>query len=156
MAIVGGSHDPSSSAGRMWTFADLLSQMPQAIPEVPVPFWQPKIVDGEVYFQFTKEELEKSTKPFRFAMVLKFLRQRPSLDRIHGFIHSRWGVMHQHVVSAMWKAQHVFIRFFHEDDFLKALLRESCDIAGIGYWPFQWSIDFNEDFKPALVPIWII
>lgn len=33
--------------------------------------------------------------------------------------------------------------------------RESCDVDKIGYWPFQWTTDFNKDSKPAFVPVWI-
>ncbi|XP_040994284.1 uncharacterized protein LOC121240822 [Juglans microcarpa x Juglans regia] len=53
-----------------------------AILDVNIPLRQPKHVEGEVFVQFTKEELDRSAVPFRFSLVLKFLRQRPSLDRI--------------------------------------------------------------------------
>ncbi|XP_035540280.1 uncharacterized protein LOC118344244 [Juglans regia] len=138
------------------TFAELVSQVPQALPEVSIPFRPPKCVEGEFFVQFTKEELDRSAVPFRFSMVLKFLRQRPSLDRIRGFIHSRWGLTNQPVVSAMRKARNVFVRFSDEDDFLKSLSRESCDIEGVAYRPFQWSTDFTEDDEPSLVPVWIM
>ncbi|KAF5459762.1 hypothetical protein F2P56_019682, partial [Juglans regia] len=116
----------------------------------------PKCVEGEFFVQFTKEELDRSAVPFRFSMVLEFLRQRPSLDRIRGFIHSRWGLTKQPVVSAMRKARNVFVRFSDEDDFLKSLSHESCDIEGVAYRPFQWSTDFTEDDEPSLAPVWIM
>lgn len=75
MAAVRGLQGPLTSAVESRMFADLVSQSPQAIPEVSVPFRQPKLVDGEVFDQFSKEELEKSVVPFKFAIVLKFLRQ---------------------------------------------------------------------------------
>ncbi|KAF5459761.1 hypothetical protein F2P56_019681, partial [Juglans regia] len=127
-----------------------------ALPEVSIPFRPPKCVEGEFFVQFTKEELDRSAVPFRFSMVLEFLRQRPSLDRIRGFIHSRWGLTKQPVVSAMRKARNVFVRFSDEDDFLKSLSHESCDIEGVAYRPFQWSTDFTEDDEPSLAPVWIM
>ncbi|XP_035551728.1 uncharacterized protein LOC118349893 [Juglans regia] len=42
----------------------------------------PKVLDGEVYFQFTKEEIARSAEPFRYSVVLKFLKNRPSLDAV--------------------------------------------------------------------------
>lgn len=47
------------------------------------------------------------------------------------------------------------MRFSNEEDFIKALSRESCDVDGIGYRPFQWTIDFKENSELALVLVWI-
>jgi len=49
---------------------------------------------------------------------MKFLKQRPSLDRIRAFINGRWGLVSQPVVSAMRKARNVFVRFALEADFI--------------------------------------
>lgn len=64
--------------------------------------------------------------------------------------------MCQPVVSAMRQPRHVFVRFSNEEDFLKAMSRESCDVDRVIYRVFQWSIDFNEDFEPTMVPVWIM
>lgn len=144
------------SAGRPHSFADLVSQTPQAIPEVAFQFRHPKVVDGEVFVQFSKEELEKSAKPFRFAIVMKFLHQRPSLDRIRSFIHGRWGLMAQQVVSTMRRPSHVFVRSSNEEDFLKAMTRGSCDNDGVMYKLFQWSLDYSGDVEPDMTPVWIM
>lgn len=58
----------------------MISIKPQPIPEVVVLFRLPKFVDGEFCVQFSKEEIEISMVPFRFAMVMKLLRQGPSFD----------------------------------------------------------------------------
>ncbi|XP_042979889.1 uncharacterized protein LOC122310071 [Carya illinoinensis] len=88
-------------------------------------------------------------------MVVKFLRQRPSLDSIRAFIRSRWGLSSLPVVSAMQRPRNIFIRMSNELDFLKALSRKSCDIEGVPYRPFAWSPEFDEDVKPPSVPIWV-
>lgn len=103
---------------------ELLLNTPQAIPEVSIPLQQPKHVEGEVFVQFTKEELDRSAVSFQFYLVLKFLRQRPSLDRIRGFIHSRWGLSTHPVVSVMRRPRNFFVRFSNEDDFLKGISRK--------------------------------
>ncbi|KAF5468703.1 hypothetical protein F2P56_012839 [Juglans regia] len=56
----------------------------------------------------------------------------------------------------MRKAQNVFVRFSNEDDSLKSLSRESCNMEGVAYRPFQWSTDFIEDEEPAFAPVWIM
>jgi hypothetical protein len=155
MAAAGGSKGPPTVAGRTRSFAELVSVQPQPIPEVVIPFRSPQIVDGEVCVQFSREEIERSAAPFRFAMVMKFLKKRPFLDRIRAFIHGRWGLVSQPVVSAMRKPRNVFVRFALEEDFIKAMSRESSEIDGVNYRNFQWTVDFSEEVEPVMAPVWI-
>lgn len=69
-------------AGNHKTFADLVSTVPQPLPEMEVVFRPPKIVDGEIVFHFSAEEIDRTAMPFRYSMVIKFLCKRPSLDDI--------------------------------------------------------------------------
>jgi len=110
-------------------------------------------VDGEVYVQFSRDEIERTVAPFRFAMVMKFLKQRTSLNRIREFINGRWGLVTQPVVSAMRKPRNVFVQFSLEADFIKAMSRESSEIDGVNYRNFQWTVDFSEE--PVMAPVWI-
>jgi len=151
----GGSKGPPTVAGRTRSFAELVSVPPQPTPEVVVPFRSPQVVDGEVCVQFSKDEIERSAAPFRFAMVMKFLKQRPSLDRIRAFINGHWGLVSQPVVSAMRKPRNVFVRFSLEADFIKAMSRESSEIDGVNYRNFQWTVDFSEEVEPVMAPVWI-
>lgn len=89
------------SAGRPRLFVDLLSVVAQPLPEIEVPFYPPKFIDGEVCLTFSIEEIERIAQPFRFSMVLKFLQQRPSLDAMRAFIRSQWGLSHMPMVSTM-------------------------------------------------------
>lgn len=66
----------------------MVSDFPQSISEVAVPFRAPTSVDGAICVLFSKKEIEQSVVPFKFSLVLKFLRQRPSLDTIRSFIRS--------------------------------------------------------------------
>ncbi|XP_035549697.1 uncharacterized protein LOC118349401 [Juglans regia] len=137
------------------SFADLVSAVPQPIPEMVLAPRIPKVLDGEVYFQFTKEEIARSAEPFRYSVVLKFLKNRPSLDTVRAFIHNRWGLTATPVVSAMRRPRNVFVRMSNDVDFTKALSREVCEINGIFYRVFRWSPEFNEDAEPSRVPVWI-
>lgn len=91
---------------------------------------------GEVCVLFSKDEIVQSTFPFRFSLVLKFLRQHPSLDAVRAFIQSRWGLQTLPMVSLMLRPRNVFIRLTSEEDFVKAFAREACDIERINYRVF--------------------
>ncbi|KAF5449716.1 hypothetical protein F2P56_030133 [Juglans regia] len=112
-------------------------------------------MDGEVYFMFSKEEIVKSAEPFRLSLVLKFLRQRPSLDAIRLFIKNRWGLSGIAVVSAMRKPYNVFVRLTSEKDFNKVFSREVCDIDGVAYRPFHCTPEFSNEEEQPVVLVWI-
>lgn len=103
------------------SFMDLVLDTPQPILKVVISFRTPKVEDGEVCVVFSKEEVENSAMLFKYSIVLKFLRQRPSLDAIIAFIRSRWGLNKQLVVSLMLKPRNVFIRMSNEKYFIEAL-----------------------------------
>ncbi|XP_042962411.1 uncharacterized protein LOC122296673 [Carya illinoinensis] len=153
MAAVRSIDGPMLAANR--SFAELVSAAPHPIPDVQLPPRAHKTMDGEVYFLFSEEEMLKSAEPFRFSLVLKFLRQRPSLDAIRMFIKNRWGLSGMAVVSAMRRPQNMFVRLTSEEDFNKAFSREACDINGVVYRPFHWMHDFSEKEEPSVVPVWI-
>lgn len=56
VAANGGTGRPS--------FANLVAAIPQLILEMVLPPRPPKMVDGEVYFQFSREEITKLAEPF--------------------------------------------------------------------------------------------
>ncbi|XP_040996123.1 uncharacterized protein LOC121242304 [Juglans microcarpa x Juglans regia] len=125
------------------------------LPELAVSHRAPKTKDGELFFQFSKEEIFRSAEPFRVSIVLKFLRNRPSLDAIRIFIRNRWNLEGVQVVSTMWRPRNVFVRMASEEDCMRALSREACDIDGIPYRAFHWTPNFKEQEEPSIVPIWI-
>lgn len=97
---------------------------------------------GRSSCSFPEKKLSILVASFRFSMVMKFLGQRPSLDRIHIFISGRWGLFAQPVILAMRKPRNVFFWFSFEEDFFKAMSHESSDIDGVSYQNFQWTVDF--------------
>ncbi|KAF5469004.1 hypothetical protein F2P56_013109 [Juglans regia] len=139
-----------------WTsFAELVAAVPQPIPEMMLLPRLLKVLDGEVYFQFLREEIIKSAESFRFSVVLKFLKQRPSLDVVRCFIHNHWGLSTTPVVSSMRRLRNVFVCMANEVDFTKALSRDVCEINGSFYRVFRWTPEFIEDDEPSRVPVWL-
>lgn len=90
------------------SFMDLISMVPQPLPELSVAHRVPKCKDGELFFQFFKEEISRSAEPFRFSIVLKFLRQCPFLDAIWAFSCNPWGLDGTPVVSPMRLRMYLF------------------------------------------------
>ncbi|XP_035546509.1 uncharacterized protein LOC118348589 [Juglans regia] len=117
------------------------------------PKWgQGHLLPGE----FSKEETQRTAEPFRYSIVLKFLRNQPSLDAIRAFIHKRWNLDGIPVVSNMRHPRNVFIRMVLEEDCMKAMSREVNDIDGVPYRPFHWTPEFKEEEEPYIVPVWIV
>lgn len=123
--------------------------------EMVLPSRLPKVLDGEVYFQFSREEIIKSAEPFRFSVVLKFLKQRPSLDAVQAFIHNCWDLSSTPVVSSLRRPRNVFVCMANEANFMKALSRDVCEINGSFYRVFHWTPEFTEDDEPFHVLVWV-
>lgn len=51
--------------------------------------------------------------------------------------------------------RNVFICMTSEADFVKALVQETCEIDGIQYCAFHWTMEYQEDQEPVRVPVWI-
>ncbi|KAF5458486.1 hypothetical protein F2P56_022510 [Juglans regia] len=138
------------------SFVDLVMTVPQPIPEVNLPMRSPNMIEGQVCFMFSKEEMVLSAEPFRYSLVLKFLKQRHSLDAIRMFIRVRWGLMGNAVVSSMSKNHNVFIRLTSEEDFNKAFSREASEINGVSYRVFHWTPGFTKEEETPIVPVWVM
>ncbi|KAG6657585.1 hypothetical protein CIPAW_04G100800 [Carya illinoinensis] len=111
----------------------------------------PKIIYGQVCFVFSKDEMVVSAAPFRYSLVLKFLRQKLTLDAIIMFIHNRWALGGTVVVSSMSKNRNVFVRLTSKEDFNKVLSQEASEINGIPYIAFHWTPSYIEDEESPIV-----
>ncbi|XP_035551036.1 uncharacterized protein LOC109000303 [Juglans regia] len=108
------------------TISNIITMLDSETATVPTPR-QPAFILRKG-LPSTAKEIEATARPFRFSIVLKFLRQRPSLGSI---------------------------RMSKEEDFNKALSRESYEINGVCYRPFAWSPDYTEEYESPCVPVWV-
>lgn len=131
---------PSGGRG----FADVVMDRPQILPEVEIAFREAKFAAGEMFFLFSRAEINKSAKPFRFSVVLKFLQRRPSRDHVRRFIKSRWGLRAMPVVGQLKNPQNILVRFTNEDDFFSVISRGNSEITGAPYRVFHWTPNFVE------------
>lgn len=86
-------------------------------------------IDGEPGFVFTKVEMAKAADDFKFALVLKFMRTRPSIDVIRNAVKKTWGLMEVLVISFM-DDHHVLLQMCNDLDFVHGWAREGCMIGG--------------------------
>ncbi|CAA3013885.1 Hypothetical predicted protein [Olea europaea subsp. europaea] len=113
----GGRATATVTRGR--TFADMVVGKPTPLADIEIPWKETKIsADGQVWYQFTHEKIQKMVEPLKYAMVIKFLRKRPSVDDIRGYIKARWGLSEMLVIGAMGNPQQVLIRINNEADFV--------------------------------------
>ncbi|KAG2726153.1 hypothetical protein I3760_01G099400 [Carya illinoinensis] len=91
----------AAGVGSRRGFSNVVVNRPQPLPSLDISVREPRFVDGEMFFTFSPAEVAKSAEPFRFAVVLKFQRRRPSLDQIRIFIKSRWGLKAMLVVGQL-------------------------------------------------------
>ncbi|XP_042972861.1 uncharacterized protein LOC122304669 [Carya illinoinensis] len=136
-------------------FANVVANRPQPLPSMDISVREPRFVDGEMFFTFSSAEVAKSTEPFRFAVVLKFQRRRPSLDQIRVFIKSRWGLKEMPVVGQLRNTRNILVRLINEGDFVSIMARGCSDVNGVPYKIFHWTPGFNEEDEPPLVPVWL-
>lgn len=61
----------------------------------------PVEINGELGFIFSKPEMNKAAEDFKYALVMKFLRVRPSIDFIHLHVVNKWGLMEIPTISFM-------------------------------------------------------
>lgn len=100
-------------------------------------------VDGQQGFMFSEVEMTRAAEDFRHALVLKFLRVRPSIDNIHLMVVKMWGLQEIPTFSFM-DAHHVFLNLHSERDFVHALAREGrVVIDGCMFRIFRWIKDFD-------------
>lgn len=73
-------------------FIDVMGSNPQILSNINIPHRDMKFQDDDMFFVFSKVEVQLLSKPICFSVVLKFLRRRPLLGHIQGFIDKRWGL----------------------------------------------------------------
>ncbi|CAA3024617.1 Hypothetical predicted protein [Olea europaea subsp. europaea] len=110
-----GGGGVTAPVARGKTFVDIVFGRPTPLPNIEIPWKEPKTnSNGQVWYQFTHEEIQKTTEPLKFAVVLKLLRKRSSVDQIRGYIKVRWGLSEMPVIRAMRNPRHVLVRIMNE------------------------------------------
>ncbi|KAF5481437.1 hypothetical protein F2P56_002087 [Juglans regia] len=147
------SEGPAGGDGGALSYVQIVSKVgtPSAFK---VPMRYPVDVDGEPGFVFTEPEMSKAAEDFHFAIVLKFVRMRPTIDDIRLAIIKSWGLLEIPTVSLM-DDYHVLVKMQTERDYLHGWAREGQLIARSVFRLFRWTKDFDLRKESKLAPQWI-
>ncbi|KAK1577801.1 hypothetical protein Q3G72_024969 [Acer saccharum] len=88
------------------------------------PMRYPVDINDELGFIFSEMKMVKAEEDFRFALVMKFMRFRPSIDRIRLSVVKTWGLTEIPMISFM-DDYHVLIHMKNERDFVHGWTREA-------------------------------
>lgn len=78
---------------------------------------------------FFDVEMDRAAEDLKFALVLKFLSKRPSIDVLRLKIIKMWGFSEVPMISFM-DDYHVWLHLANEKDCLHAWMREGRVVAG--------------------------
>lgn len=138
----GGAAD--AEAARKPTYAQLVASTRSlqriSIGGVKPPAFTDK---GEPAVFFTKEEFQRSLKPFEYAIIAKCSYGRPPIPEVKTCLMQWLSISRDFILSNM-NPKHLLIRFDDEEDFIKLFLRNNLYVKG---FLFRWTPDFhfNED-----------
>ena len=134
------------------SFADILASSSNPLPSSQ--FLKPReVYRGEPAVTFTIDEIQSLASPFRFALVGKFSKGRPSMEALRKeFLTIGYkGTF----TLGLLDPRHVLIRFEHEEDYHRCWLRRFWSFQGFGMRVLKWTPSFSVDSEPSIVPIWI-
>lgn len=107
----------------------------------------PVEINGELRFIFSEPEMSK-------ALVMKFLRVRPSIDIIRMHEVKKCGLKEIPTICFM-DDHHVLVQMKNECDFIHGWAREGRMMEGYTFRPFKWMKDFDIQKESPLAPQWI-
>ncbi|XP_035546552.1 uncharacterized protein LOC118348611 [Juglans regia] len=151
--LVGLEFLAGNENGKRRTFAEVL-QRPIPPPKFKLSVRHPEVINGELGFIFSDLEMEKAAEDLKFALVLKFLSSRPSIDVLRKNIIKTWGFSEVPMISFM-NDFHVLLHLANEKDYLHAWAREGRVVAGVPFRLFNWSMGFDLEREPSIEEQWI-
>ncbi|XP_031287891.1 uncharacterized protein LOC116146622 [Pistacia vera] len=119
-----------------------------------LPMRFPVDIDGELGFVFSESEMVKVAEDLKFALVMKFMRLRHSIDKLRLHVVKNWGLIEIPQISFM-DDYHILIHMKNERDFIHGWTREGRSVEGNPFLLFKWTRDFDLKKESPLAPQWI-
>lgn len=115
---------------------------------------KPENINGELGFVFSDIEMDRAAKDLKFALVLKFLLTRPSIDVLRLKIFKTWGFSEVPMISFM-DEYNVLLNLANEKYYLHAWVRERRVVAGCQFHLFNWTVVFYVKKESSIASQWI-
>ncbi|XP_031112108.1 uncharacterized protein LOC116016084 [Ipomoea triloba] len=130
------------------TFADILSSTTSDFSLRP-----PERYKGMPAVTFFDEDIQDFSKRYKFALVGKFLKGRPSMSTLKkAFDQIGFGGTFS---LSLLDNRHVLFNFDKEEDYQRCWLRKAWSIQGFMMRMLKWTPDFRPDAESPVVPVWI-
>lgn len=114
------------------------SPTPCPQPKFYLPLRKPEFINGDLGVVFSNAKIDRVLEDSKFALVLKFLSKRPSIDVLCLKIIQTWGFMEASMVSFM-DDFHMLLHLANEKDYLHAWAREGRVVVACQFQLFNWS-----------------
>ncbi|KAK3188863.1 hypothetical protein Dsin_028424 [Dipteronia sinensis] len=135
------------------SFAQAL-QRPIPSSKYRIPLRRPELINGDLGFVFSDVEMERAAEDLKYALVLKFLSSRPSIDVLRVQIIKTWGFSDVPMISFM-DDRHVLLHLANKKDYIHAWAREGKVVVGCQFRLFNWFANFDVNKEPSIAPQWI-
>lgn len=93
--------------------------------------------------------MAKTAEEFHFALVMKFIRNRPSIDKIRLNVVKTWRL---NKISSFMDELNVLIYMKNERDFVYGWAHEGRTMEGNSFRLFKWTKDFDIKKESPLAP----
>lgn len=108
---------------------------------------------GEPAINFSQANLVRLAAPFKFALVGKFSRGRPSMDEARKFFRSL--DLRDEASIGLLDQRHLIIRLVNEADYHRLWSRGLWYVQNYPMRVFKWSPAFHVDREPSVAPVWV-
>jgi hypothetical protein len=151
-ALSGKSVISQAERSQRKSFAHIL-QSPQDSNDHRFVAKEPFMHMGEPAVAFTEEEEDLLSEPYKFTLVGKFSRRKPSMIKVRdSFL--KFGFCGDYMIGLI-DATHILIHLAHEDDYSRLFLKPTWYIDGCHMRVFKWTPNFNPQHETPIVPIWV-
>ncbi|KAL5995846.1 hypothetical protein ACLOJK_025917 [Asimina triloba] len=120
-----------SGDGLVRSYASAVSKLVD-IPSFNISLRFPVDINDELGFVFMETEMTKAAEEYKFAIVTKFFRVRPSIDVIRLNVVKKWGLVEILTISFM-DDYHVLLQMKNERDFVHGWAREGRVMEGFSF-----------------------
>lgn len=141
-------HQGTASSGQTYANVVAFSGPP---PSFKIPMRFAVEIYGEQGFIFSDAEMNRAAEDLRFDLMLKFLKFRPSIDKIRIEVVKTWGFSKIPMISIM-DDYHVLVQLRNERVLVHGLAREGRIIAGCSFCAFRWHKDFDMAKETMFAP----
>lgn len=98
------------------SLAQALSR-PLPHPKYKLPLRKPVLINGELGFVFSDMEMGRAAEDLKYALVLRFLSRRPSINILRRSIIKSWSFFEVPMISFM-DDFHILLDLSNEGDYL--------------------------------------